>query len=109
MIAISEGVCFQVESPISSSVQGVRSMAAVPTFKQPCPSCEAMVTIKENQIGKKVECTQCKDKFVAEKPPEEKKKSATVAKNDQTSAKKSTTVQKKASSGVATKKTGVKV
>lgn len=54
-------------------------MAAVVTFKQACPSCEAMVTIKESMIGKKVECTQCKDKFVAEKPEEKKK---TAAKKD---------------------------
>src|SRR5436309_281299 len=43
-------------------------MAVSTTFKQQCPSCEAMVKINERLIGKKVECTKCKDKFIAERP-----------------------------------------
>ena len=38
-------------------------------FKQACPSCEAQVPIKDaSLIGKKVECFQCKYRFVVEKP-----------------------------------------
>ena len=43
-------------------------MAATATFKQQCPTCEAMVSVKETMVGKKVECTKCKDKFIAKKP-----------------------------------------
>ena len=46
-------------------------MAVTTSFKQECPTCGAMVSIKENMAGKKVECTKCKDKFVAEKPGDE--------------------------------------
>ncbi len=46
-------------------------MAVMSTFKQQCPSCEAMISVKESMIGKKVECTKCKDKFVAERPDDE--------------------------------------
>ena len=46
-------------------------MAAATTFKQQCPSCEAMVSIKKNLIGKKVECHKCKDKFIAKRPTDE--------------------------------------
>ena len=38
-------------------------------FKQQCPSCEAMVSIKdETLIGKKTECTKCKFRFLVEAP-----------------------------------------
>ena len=38
-------------------------------FKQTCPSCEAQVPIKDaSLVGKKVECFQCKYRFVVEKP-----------------------------------------
>ncbi|MBI1832011.1 MAG: hypothetical protein HYR84_11235, partial [Planctomycetes bacterium] len=43
-------------------------MAVSTTFKQQCPSCEAMITIREGMIGKKVECNKCKDTFVAKRP-----------------------------------------
>src|ERR1043166_4161204 len=46
-------------------------MAVSTTFKQQCPSCEAMITIREGMVGKKVECTKCKDKFIAERPDDE--------------------------------------
>lgn len=71
-------------------------MAVVKSFKQPCPSCEAMVTIKEGMVGKKVECHKCKDKFVAERPDEDedepvqvkpKKDAKAVAKSTKLSAK----------------------
>lgn len=38
-------------------------------FKQQCPSCEAMVSIKdETLVGKKTECTKCKFRFLVEAP-----------------------------------------
>lgn len=46
-------------------------MAVSASFKQRCPSCEAMISVKETMIGKKVECTKCKDKFIAERPDED--------------------------------------
>ena len=51
-------------------------MAVKSSFKQQCPSCEAMISVKENMIGKKVECTKCKDKFIAEAPDDEDDKPA---------------------------------
>jgi len=47
-------------------------MAANISFKQQCPSCEAMVTIRDdNLIGKKIDCPKCKYRFVVEEPAEE--------------------------------------
>lgn len=44
-------------------------MAITTSFKQRCPSCQAMVTIREGSlIGKKVDCPKCKYKFVVEDP-----------------------------------------
>jgi hypothetical protein len=44
-------------------------MAASTQFKQQCPSCEAMVPIKDSSmIGKKVDCPKCKYRFVVEDP-----------------------------------------
>src|ERR1019366_6642191 len=57
-------------------------MAASPTFKQQCPSCEAMISIKEGMVGKKVECTKCKDKFIAERPEDEEEDEKPAAKKD---------------------------
>src|SRR4051794_5965610 len=65
-------------------------MAAGSAFKQQCPSCEAMITIKADKIGKKVECTKCKDKFIAEPPEEEVEKPG--KKTVKTSTKPATTV-----------------
>src|SRR4051794_29683362 len=46
-------------------------MAVSSSFKQQCPSCEAMVPIKDSTlIGKKIECPKCKYRFVVEKPAE---------------------------------------
>src|SRR5262249_34352540 len=43
----------------------------MPTFKVPCPSCEAQVLIKNpNLVGKKVECPKCKCRCKAEEPKE---------------------------------------
>ena len=44
-------------------------MAITTPFKQPCPSCEAPVPIRDaGLIGKKVECPKCKYRFVVEEP-----------------------------------------
>jgi hypothetical protein len=44
-------------------------MAATTQFKQQCPSCEAMVPIKDpSLIGKKVDCPKCKYRFLVEEP-----------------------------------------
>jgi hypothetical protein len=44
---------------------------SMPTFKVPCPSCEAQVLIKNpNLVGKKVECPKCKYRFKVEEPKE---------------------------------------
>jgi len=47
-------------------------MATVPkSFKQMCPSCEAMVPVRDPQlIGKKIDCPKCKYRFVVEDPAE---------------------------------------
>lgn len=44
-------------------------MATTTGFKVQCPSCEAMVTIKNaSLIGKKIDCPKCKYRFVVEAP-----------------------------------------
>src|SRR5437870_4105992 len=44
-------------------------MAASTSFKQQCPSCEAMVPIRDpNLIGRKIDCPKCKYRFVVEEP-----------------------------------------
>jgi len=73
-------------------------MAVVASFKQACPSCEAMISIKESMIGKKVECTKCKDKFIAERPDEDE-----VVEVDEAPAKKTTKTDTKKNTSVMTK------
>ncbi len=44
----------------------------MPSFKVPCPSCEATVLIKNpNLVGTKVECPKCKYRFKVEAPKED--------------------------------------
>src|SRR5436305_7690586 len=44
-------------------------MAATAGFKQQCPSCEAMVPIRDPAlIGRKIDCPKCKYRFVVESP-----------------------------------------
>jgi hypothetical protein len=44
-------------------------MAANTSFKIQCPSCEAMVPIRDpNLVGKKIDCPKCKYRFVVEEP-----------------------------------------
>jgi len=46
-------------------------MAVSASFKQPCPSCEALVPIKDiGMVGKKVDCPKCKYRFVVDFPGE---------------------------------------
>src|SRR6476620_11097379 len=47
-------------------------MASAAAFKQQCPSCEAMVPIRDPKlIGRKIDCPKCKYRFVVEEPAEE--------------------------------------
>ena len=47
-------------------------MATKSSFKQQCPSCEAMVPIRDPKlIGRKIDCPKCKYRFVVEEPAEE--------------------------------------
>src|ERR1700751_2971421 len=44
-------------------------MGSTTSFKQQCPSCEAMVPIRDpGLIGRKIDCPKCKYRFVVEKP-----------------------------------------
>lgn len=44
-------------------------MAASSSFKQQCPSCEAMVPIRDpGLVGKKIDCPKCKYRFIVEEP-----------------------------------------
>lgn len=44
-------------------------MATTAGFKQECPSCEAMVSVRdESLIGRKIDCPKCKYRFVVEAP-----------------------------------------
>ena len=47
-------------------------MAVQSSFKQQCPSCEAMVPIRDpGLIGRKIDCPKCKYRFVVEEPAAE--------------------------------------
>ena len=65
----------------------------MPSFKVPCPSCEAAVLIKNpNLVGTKVECPKCKYRFKVEEPTADaaagdKKPDAKDAKKDKKSEK----------------------
>src|SRR2546425_9295056 len=44
-------------------------MAISAGFKQACPSCEALVPIRDaRMIGKKIDCPRCKYRFLVEDP-----------------------------------------
>jgi uncharacterized protein (TIGR03067 family) len=47
-------------------------MATGTSFKQVCPSCEAMVPIRDpGLVGRKIDCPKCKYRFVVEEPADE--------------------------------------
>src|SRR5207244_6161434 len=59
-------------------------MATTTSFKQQCPSCEAMVPIRDpGLIGKKIDCPKCKYRFVVEEPeaPEDAEEEVKPAKS----------------------------
>jgi uncharacterized protein (TIGR03067 family) len=78
-------------------------MAVSTNFKQQCPSCEAMISIKESMIGKKVECTKCKDKFIAERPDDDEPEEKSPSKKDTRLAKKNTSLPKNGATGITGK------
>ncbi len=56
-------------------------MAVTSSFKQQCPSCEAMVPIRDpGMIGKKIDCPKCKYRFMVEDPVEKDKEAVTADK-----------------------------
>src|SRR5262245_48837021 len=58
-------------------------MASGISFKQQCPSCEAMVPIRDaGLIGRKIDCPKCKYRFVVEEPAEEEEADAPAKKSD---------------------------
>jgi hypothetical protein len=57
----------------SFPLPGDRIMAIGTSFKQQCPSCEALVTVRDaGMVGKKIECPKCKDKFIVKSPSSKK-------------------------------------
>src|SRR5437016_4664951 len=53
---------------------------AATTFKQQCPSCEAMVPIRDpSLVGRKIDCPKCKYRFVVEEPAAEDTEEAAPA------------------------------
>ena len=85
-------------------------------FKQQCPSCEAMVSIKdETLVGKKTECTKCKFRFLVEAPskgkPADDKKAPPVkskASGKEAAAKAKQEIKKAESGQKGPKKAGAK-
>lgn len=65
-------------------------------FKQQCPSCEAMVPIKEDFIGRKVDCPKCKYRFIAEEPADTDDDEPKAKKDKAAPAKKGAPVKKAA-------------
>ena len=65
-------------------------MATATSFKQQCPSCEAMVPIKDKSlVGRKIDCPKCKYRFVVEAQAdldEEEKPAAAAKKNGKSTA-----------------------
>src|SRR5436305_6838146 len=64
-------------------VRRSRLMATKTSFKQQCPSCEAMVPIKDSSlVGKKIDCPKCKYRFVVEEPVVDAEEDAVEAQED---------------------------
>ena len=59
-----------IRSPVGTqcaSCGGEPFMATKTSFKQQCPSCEAMVPIRDpGLIGRKIDCPKCKYRFVVD-------------------------------------------
>jgi Protein of unknown function (DUF1559) len=56
-------------------------MAATTGFRVQCPSCEAMVTIRNaSLVGKKIDCPKCKYRFIVEAPADLDEETAAVVK-----------------------------
>src|SRR5262249_53201265 len=54
---------------LANRAGGESIMATTAGFKQQCPSCEAMVPIRDaNLVGRKIDCPKCKYRFVVEDP-----------------------------------------
>jgi Protein of unknown function (DUF1559) len=52
-------------------------MATTAGFKQQCPSCEAMVPIRDTKlIGRKIDCPKCKYRFLVEEPQDSEEEDA---------------------------------
>src|SRR5207244_4002627 len=67
--------CLSMPTRPQGPVPEAMSMAISASFKQQCPSCEALVPIKDGSlIGKKVDCPKCKYRFVVEDPVAKDKK-----------------------------------
>lgn len=76
-------------------------MATRTSFKQQCPSCEAMVPIKDaSLVGRKIDCPKCKYRFVVEEPS----KSVDDQEDDDLPAKKSDKKKPAAKNGVTAKR-----
>ena len=58
-------------------------LAQSSTFKQSCPSCGWMETVKDSMIGNKVECSRYEDMFLAERPVDEAEQKADHAKAEE--------------------------
>jgi hypothetical protein len=56
-------------------------MASAAAFKQQCPSCEALVPIRDpDLIGRKIDCPKCKYRFIVEDPADADAESTAKAK-----------------------------
>lgn len=56
-------------STLAERATEIVNMATSAGFKQQCPSCEAMVPVRDPSfVGKKIDCPKCKYRFVVEDP-----------------------------------------
>lgn len=78
------------------------------SFKQQCPSCEAMVLVKDSsQVGKKIDCPRCKYRFVVEAPKQAKESPEEApGDNGDTEIKDETKTKPNSNQAVTTKKPG---
>jgi len=64
-------------------------MASAAAFKQQCPSCEALVPIRDpDLIGRKIDCPKCKYRFIVEDPADAEDESAKSKKKEDAGGKK---------------------